>query len=156
MKKLLVLWCLLAWTTAGADPVDFTLSDLDGKPHKLSEYRGKWVVVNYWATWCPPCLEEIPDLMDFHDKHSAIDAVVLGINFENVGTDQLRSFVSKLRVTYPILRGDDSPRTPLGMVMGLPTTIIVSPGGVPVARQEGPVSKSALEDFIRRKSASAP
>ena len=155
MKKIVVLCCLLAWGSVSAEPVDFSLLDLDGRSHKLSDYRGKWVIVNYWATWCPPCLEEIPDLVDFHEQHRYKDAVVLGINFETIGLQQLRSFVDDLSITYPILRGDESPVTPLGMIPGLPTTIIVSPAGVPVARQEGPVTKAALEDFIKRKTESS-
>jgi len=52
-----------------AEPVDFSLQDTQGKQRSLSEFRGKWVVLNYWATWCPPCLEEIPDLVLFHERH---------------------------------------------------------------------------------------
>ena len=62
------------------------MPDLSGKMRSLEDYRGKWVIVNYWATWCPPCQEEIPDLVDFHDSHKDTDAVVLGVNFEDIGT----------------------------------------------------------------------
>lgn len=155
MKKIVALCCLLASGLVSAEPVDFSLLGLDGETHKLSDYRGKWVIVNYWATWCPPCIEEIPDLVDFHEQHHSKDAVVLGVNFETIGLQQLRAFVDKLSITYPILRGDESPVTPLGTIPGLPTTIIVSPAGVPVARQEGPVTKAALEDFIKRKTESS-
>ncbi|MBI5041729.1 MAG: TlpA family protein disulfide reductase, partial [Gammaproteobacteria bacterium] len=61
-----------------AEPVDFSLPDVQGKQRNLSEFRGQWVVVNFWATWCPPCLEEIPDLVLFHERHQAKDAMVLG------------------------------------------------------------------------------
>ena len=58
--------CFLAGA-AVAEPVDYSLPDMSGKTRSLEDYRGKWVIVNYWATWCPPCQEEIPDLVDFHD-----------------------------------------------------------------------------------------
>ena len=69
--RLLTVFTILILTTASvfADPVDYSLPDLKGKMHSLAEYKGKWVIVNYWATWCPPCQEEIPDLVDFHDRH---------------------------------------------------------------------------------------
>ena len=64
----LILLALWAFTVA-ADPVDFELPGLDGKTYRLSEYRGKWVLVNYWATWCPPCREELPELEIFYNNH---------------------------------------------------------------------------------------
>ena len=134
-----------------AEPVDFSLPDLDGKQRSLSEFRGKWVIVNYWATWCPPCLEEIPDLVDFHDRHKDDDAVVIGINFEEVNQEYLREFVESHFMTYPVLRKEPVPVTELGPVLGLPTTDIISPEGERIARQEGPVTGAAIEAYIERK-----
>lgn len=149
-------WFLAALLFGGAvqaDPVDFSLPDIEGKVRTLSEFRGKWVVVNYWATWCPPCLEEIPDLVSFHDRHQDTDAVVIGINFEDIPQDQLRAFVDDYFITYPVLRnGDMAPPTERLDVGGLPTTYIISPEGVPVARQVGTVTAGALEKFIEKEN----
>ena len=134
-----------------ADPVDFTLNDIDGKPRSLSDFRGKWVIVNYWATWCPPCLDEIPDLVEFHEKHKDKDAVVLGINFEETDPEQLLEFVDQHFMNYPVLSMDPVPVTPLGPVLGLPTTYIISPTGERIARQEGPVTGAAIEAYLERK-----
>ena len=81
MRYLIFLVALFAAVTNAADTVDFTLPDLDGKQVSLSDFRGKWVIVNYWATWCPPCLEEIPGLVDLYDNNRD-KLVVLGIDHE--------------------------------------------------------------------------
>ena len=137
--------------TAVAEPVDYSLPDMSGKTRSLEDYRGKWVIVNYWATWCPPCQEEIPDLVDFHDKHKDSDAVVLGINYEDIGAEQLASFVDSFLISYPVLRSEPVAVTPLGAIPGLPTTYIIAPDGSPVARQVGPVTRKQLEDYIENK-----
>ena len=90
--------------------------------HKLSDYRGKWVVVNYWATWCPPCLTEIPELVDFHEDHKDKDAVVVGVNFENIGVNGLKQFVDEYFMNYPVLRTKPGPNSALGPIPGLPPT----------------------------------
>jgi thiol-disulfide isomerase/thioredoxin len=151
MRVFVFLAGLLVSLGVVADEVDFILTDLDGKQRSLSEFRGKWVVVNYWATWCPPCLDEIPDLVEFHEKHKDHDAVVLGVNYEEVNREYLQEFVESHFMTYPVLPMEPVPVTPLGPVMGLPTTYIISPQGERVARQEGPITGAAIEAFLERK-----
>ena len=131
-----------------AAPVQLSLLDLNGKIHTLDDYKGKWVVVNYWATWCPPCLDEIPELIEFHDKYKDKDAVVLGINHEAVKLDDLKEFVEQYFISYPVLRGQPGSQTPFGTLRGLPTTYLVSPTGEVVARKTGRVSLQDLEDSI--------
>jgi thiol-disulfide isomerase/thioredoxin len=150
MRLLVLLLALLTAVPATAEPVDFTLENLDGKPVSLSDFRGKWVIVNYWATWCPPCLDEIPDLVQLHEGNRDT-LVVLGVDFEEVNTEYLREFVDSHFMSYPIVRSEPLPVTPLGPVLGLPTTYIISPAGVPVARQEGPVTREAIEAYLARK-----
>jgi thiol-disulfide isomerase/thioredoxin len=151
MRLALLLLGVFTAITAFADPVDFTLNDVNGNPRSLSEFRGKWVIVNYWATWCPPCLDEIPDLVEFHEKHKDKDAVVLGINFEESDPAYLHEFVDTHFMSYPVLNMEPVPVTPLGPVLGLPTTYIISPQGERVARQEGPITAEAIEAFLERK-----
>jgi thiol-disulfide isomerase/thioredoxin len=146
---LLLLACLITPVLA-ADTVDFTLPDLNGKPVSVSDYRGKWVVVNFWATWCPPCLDEIPDLVDLYD-HNKDRLVVLGVNYEETNDEYLKEFVESHMISYPVLRMNPEPMTTLGPVTGLPTTYIISPQGKRVARQEGPITREAVEKYIQRK-----
>ena len=157
MRTLTLIVSLLFSTALFAEPVDYSLPDLKGKTHSLADYKGKWVIVNYWATWCPPCLEEIPDLVSFYEKHlrQGGDVVVLGVNFEDIGQEQLADFVEGQMITYPVLRSEPLATTPLGPVPGLPTTYIIAPDGSPVARQVGPVTGEQLDDYINSKKAGA-
>ncbi len=147
---LLTALALLSLSCTGSDTVDFTLPDLDGRDRSLSEFRGKWVVVNYWATWCPPCREEMPELEVFHASHKDDDAVVIGVNMESISTDRLREFLDEQFISFPVLRDKPRGRTELGSIPGLPTSYMVSPQGRLVARQVGPVTRQQLEDFIQR------
>ncbi len=139
-------WLLLGSALAG--PVDFALPDLDGREHRLADYRGKWVLVNYWATWCPPCLDELPELEVFYSNHKDTDAVVIGVNMEDIGTEELREFLEEQFISYPILRSPPLRATELGVVPGLPTSYLISPAGEVVARRVGPVTAKAMEAFI--------
>jgi len=154
MRLLVLLTALLTAGPLAAEPVDFTLENLDGEAVSLSDFRGKWVIVNYWATWCPPCLEEIPDLVQLYEDNRDT-LVVLGVDFEEVNTEYLREFVDSHFMTYPVVRSEPLPVTPLGPVLGLPTTYIISPEGERVARQEGPVTREAIETYLDRKRGEA-
>lgn len=134
--------------SAIAEPVDFELPGLDGNVHRLSDYRGKWVLVNYWATWCPPCREELPELEIFYNNHKDDDAVVIGVDMENINEDRLRKFVDKQFLSFPILMSKPVARSELGAIPGLPTSFLIDPAGEVVARQVGPVTAEDLEQFI--------
>jgi thiol-disulfide isomerase/thioredoxin len=146
------LIAILASGCAKAEPVDFTLPDLEGKSVKLSDFRGKWVVVNYWATWCPPCLDEIPELVDFHETYRDKNAVVIGVDFEDIELEKLKTFVEDYFMSYPVLRMKPAPRSELGIISGLPTTFLISPKGELKAKQTGPITAKMIEDFIAQES----
>lgn len=140
---------LLLGGLAVANQQDFTLPDLDGHAHSLSDYRGQWVLVNYWATWCPPCLEELPELEVFHDRAQG-RAVVLGVNMESIDRPRLRAFVEQQFLSFPILVASERPNRDqlVGPVDGLPTSYLVAPDGEVVARQVGQVTADAITRFI--------
>ncbi len=149
---LLALVGLLMSLQVLAEPlVDFSLPDLSGVQRHLSDYRGKWVLVNYWATWCPPCRAELPELELFHSGSDG-KAVVLGVNMEDIDHDSLAAFVKEQFLSYPILMAGASPGPDqrLGRITGLPTSYLVSPDGKVVARQVGPLTADAIRRFIKQ------
>lgn len=147
LRSLLFALLIMLSAVAAAAP-ELSFNDVTtGETHRLSDYRGKWVVVNYWATWCPPCLEELPELVHFHESHRNDDAVVIGINMETLPQAKLAAFVEQNFITYPIA-GNGSNEKMLGPVPGLPTTYLLSPEGKLVARQVGPITSDELEKFI--------
>lgn len=147
IKRLLLLLSLLISQPLFALQVDLQLTDLEGKQFKLSDYRGKWVVLNYWATWCPPCLEEIPELVHFHETHKDSNAVVIGVDMEMLSPDVLRQFVDDNFMTYPIVPlVEEMPA--FDDVQNFPTTYLIDPDGVAVVRHVGAVTSEALEEFI--------
>lgn len=145
---------LLLFVTTPLRAAEFTMTDTAGKVHKLSQYKGKWVLVNFWATWCPPCLEEIPDLVDLHENRKN-NLVVLGVALDYRNGQQVKDFADSLLVSYPIILGDRKMAAQIGPVDGLPTTYLYNPQGKMVARQMGPITRSDVENFIRGAGKSA-
>jgi len=117
---------------------DFSLPDLDGKPHKLSDYRGKVVLVNFWATWCPPCRREMPSMERLSQRLQDQPFVILAIN-QQEEADQVFVFTGQLdpAPTFPILFDRDSTVSHAWGVLGLPTSFIVDKQGRVVYRAMG-------------------
>ena len=156
MKRLIIVWLLFVapvMVAMAEAKLVFSLPDTRGNVHTLSQYAGKWVVVNYWATSCPPCIKEIPQLEAFHQRHKNHDAVVLGVDFENISPAWLKDFMDSMSMSYPVLRSDPSQQvTPFGVILMLPTTFIITPAGELVAHQAGAVTAADLEAFIKRQN----
>jgi len=132
----------------------FTLTDTAGKTHKLADYKGKWVLVNFWATWCPPCLEEIPDLVALYENKKN-NIIVIGVALDYRNAKQVMDFAESMQVSYPIVLGNPKLATEVGPVDGLPTTYLYNPAGKMVAHQVGGVTKEAVEDYIQRVAKSS-
>ena len=141
-----------------AAPPDLSLADLDGKPHVLSEYigKGKWTIVNIWGPRCPPCQEELPELVSFHDEHHQTDATVLGIaldypSFGSAKVEEVAAFTEDYLVDFPVLLGNAETFAQFGAgpLQGMPTSLVYTPDGELVAVQLGTVTQDIIEKFIR-------
>ena len=154
LSAAMLLLLAVAATAARAEShlVDFSLPDADGRIHRLSDHRGKWVVINFWATWCGPCMVEIPELMRFHERHKDHDAIVIGVNFEEIDTPDLVKFIAEMDINYLVVRAGDKPILPFEPLKGLPSTFFVDPHGELVASHVGPVTGEAIDDFLAREA----
>ena len=144
-----------AQRTDGADAMPvLEVATIDGKPWRLADHRGRWVVVNYWATWCGPCLKEMPEL-------SALDAMredveVIGLAYEDAAPADLQAFLVKHPVVYPVAVVDVyDPPAAFDAPRGLPTTWLIAPDGRVARHFLGPVTAADLEAEIA-KAAPAP
>ena len=115
---------------------DFSLLDMDGNVYRLSDYRGRVVIVNFWATWCPPCREEMPSMQRGWEQLRSEGILMVGIN---VGEDEdtIFQFTADYPVEFPLLMDSDSSVTGQWPVRGLPTTFVVDPAGRLVYRAIG-------------------
>ena len=127
---------------------NFVLNDIAGAKHQLSSYKGKWVLLNYWATWCPPCLEEIPDLVNLYDHRKKKDLMVIGVVFDYKTVKEVTDYVDDMLISYPIVLGDDAAVAQIGAADVLPTTFIYNPRGALVKVKRGLITREYLEKII--------
>ncbi len=152
MKRLsLALFACLLMTSLNTLANEFIFKDMQNKIQRLSDYNGKWVLVNFWATWCPPCLEEIPDLVEMYNARKATDFVVIGIAMTS-SKDSVLSFAKQMGISYPIVMGDDKSAAQIGRIDALPTSYLYDPTGKLVSYQAGMITREAIESYIRSKT----
>ena len=144
LALILGAWLWLVGSAAQA----FSLTDANGRVHRLEDYRGRWVLVNFWATWCPPCLDEIPDLVALHEERGKRDLVVIGIAMDYQSRETVLQFVEQMFISYPIVFGTPAIAAQIGKIPGLPTTFIYDPGGKMAVRHVGPLTKEAVERIL--------
>lgn len=148
VHRYLIAWLLLLVCGSVFAAPDFSVTDTAGKQHRLSDYRGKWLLVNYWATWCPPCLEEIPDLVALYDERHDKDLMVLGVATEYKSGKEVAEYVDDMLMSYPIVLGNESVTAQIGSAEVLPTTYIFDPHGELAATRHGLITKEYVEGLI--------
>lgn len=128
---------------------DFKLKTLEGKEIKLSDYRGKIVIVDFWATWCPPCRKGIPDLISLQEEYKK-DLVVIGISLDQQNTiKDLKPFIENYKINYPVVLGDEKVVKDYGGINAIPTSFIIDQKGNIVDSHVGLVPKTVYADQIK-------
>ena len=126
----------------------WTMRDLQDRPVASTNFAGKVLILNFWATWCPPCIAEIPDLKAFHTAHEAEGVVVLGAAIDEDGAAKVKPFAARNHINYPVLLADLAVQEQFGGVSGVPTTFIVDRTGRMIARYLGPLNEAELNRAI--------
>jgi len=127
---------------------DFKLQDLEGKTVKLSEFKGKPVLLDFWATWCPPCRASIPGIEKLHKSYGGKGLVVLGISLDQGGWDSVKDFVTESGITYTVLKGTDDVATKYN-VRTIPMLVIVDKEGKIYKRYLGFGDDDQLDKDVR-------
>src|SRR5664279_1419476 len=125
------------------------LQDLDGKTIHSSDFKGKVVVLDFWATWCPPCRAEIPGFIELQKKYQAQGLAVVGVSVDQAGSDTVKSFAKKLGINYPVVLTDSKIEAAYGGIDGLPTTFIIDRAGRIVKQHVGFTERSEIEAEIK-------
>src|SRR5579864_735493 len=136
----------------GKQAPDFSLQDLDGKPVKLSDFRGKAVLLNFWATWCGPCKVEMPWFVELQKQYGPQGLEIVGVALDDSGKDAIEKFAKSMGVNYTILQGQDAVGDAYGAI-GLPTSYFIDRSGKIIDSASGLVSRGEIEDNIKKSLA---
>ena len=134
----------------GVQAPDFALTSLDGSKVKLSDYRGKAVLLNFWATWCSPCRVEMPWFEDLQKQYGKDGLVVLGVAMDDSEPAKIAKFASEMGVNYPVLLGTDQVSDDYGNVQYLPTTFYIGRDGVIVDKMTGLLDRKDIEEAVKK------
>ncbi len=128
----------------------FTLLDLNGKKISLSDFKGKVVIIDFWATWCPPCVKEIPHFIDLYKEYKDKGLAIVGISVDHQGINVVKAFNKRYKINYPILMADSQVSRAYGNIRSIPTTFVIDPSGNFQKMYVGYRSKSVFEEDLKK------
>ena len=129
---------------------NFTLKAADGSTVELAKLKGKVVVVNFWATWCPPCRAEIPDFVELSKAYKSKGVEFIGIALDEEGWSAVQPFIQKNKITYPIVLPDQRVAANFGGIEAIPTTFVIDKSGTIAEEHVGGISRASLEKVLQR------
>ena len=143
MRSLLLILLSVAISVAG----EFSYTDLKGETYTQESHKGKVLIVNYWATWCPTCKKEMPTLSKFYEENRDKVEMIAVCN-EDIDAQELAHFVKKKKLDFPVVLGKADNTTPFGVLKGLPVTYIISEDGKILKEHVGKISEKVLNKYI--------
>lgn len=146
----------LAAQTEGGQAPDFTLTSLEGKTIRLSDYRGKAILLNFWATWCPPCKIEMPWFVELQKQYGPAGLQVLGVAMDDGSPGDIAAFAKEMGVNYPVLIGKEEVGDAYGGVAYLPVTFFIDRNGKVVDKAVGLKGRGDIEDSVKKILGSGP
>lgn len=153
-----LIWCAVAVSAvlpaeytsgAGAPAPRFELKNLEGKPVKLADFQGKVVLLNFWATWCVPCRQEIPGFVALQQQYGDKGLVIIGVSLDEQGVDVVKKFAKQFEVTYPVVMGNEKLIADYGNIEAVPTTFVIDREGRIAGRHVGFADKAIFEEAIK-------
>ncbi|MEO6239286.1 MAG: TlpA disulfide reductase family protein [Vicinamibacterales bacterium] len=132
----------------GTAKFDFVLKDQHNVPVKMADYKGKVVLLNFWATWCGPCKVEIPAFVELYDQYKDKGLVIVGVSVDD-SPEQLQSFMKEFKMNYPVLQMTPEIETAFGPFYGYPTSFVIARDGTICVKHLGPATKEQFEREIK-------
>lgn len=135
---------ILLLISLGAQADGWSLRDKDGVNHTLSGLQGRWVLVNFWAPWCPSCMQEMPEFTSLQNQHKNLQVIGVAVMYKTQ-----KEVLDRIQtVTYPIVMGNEDIAGDFGGIQGLPTSFLYSPSGKLVGKHAGPMTKDEIEQVM--------
>jgi thiol-disulfide isomerase/thioredoxin len=143
LATLMLLFSFSTW----AD--EWSLKDTGGVRYTLSGLHGKWVLVNFWAPWCPSCIQEMPKLISLQKQHKDLQVIGVAVMYKN--RKEVLDMVKSMAIFYPVVMGNEDIASDFGGMVGLPTSFLYSPFGKLVSRYEGSLTENEVEQVMAQK-----
>ena len=132
------------------DAPDFTLPDLEGNSLTLSDFKGRVIILNFWATWCPPCRKEIPDFVELYEKYKEEGLLIIGVSLDRGDSRAVKQFSKNYKINYPIVLGNVTVTQDYGGIRGIPTTFVIDRKGNIRKKYVGYRPRATFEEAVKR------